>query len=54
MDHGNQYLSEHFVNQVRFWGIKPSFTFLEEPQIKGVVEGFNRTLKEQAIYGVIF
>jgi transposase InsO family protein len=54
MDHGSQYLSDHFVNQVRFWGIKPSFAFVEEPQTNGVVERFNRTLKEQAIYGTIF
>jgi hypothetical protein len=32
MDHGIQYLSEHFVNQVRFWGIKPCFAFVEQPQ----------------------
>jgi putative transposase len=31
MDHGSQYLSDHFVNQVRFWGIKPSFAFMEKP-----------------------
>ena len=54
MDHGSQYLSDHFVNQVRFWGIKPSFAFVEEPQTNGVAERFNRTLKEQVIYGAIF
>jgi putative transposase len=45
----SQYLSVHFVNQVRFWGIHPCFTFVEQPQTNGVVERFNRTLKEQAI-----
>ena len=30
MDHGSQYLSDHFVNQVRFWGIKPSFAYVEQ------------------------
>jgi putative transposase len=54
MDHGSQYLSDHFVNQVRFWGIKPSFAAVEEPQTNGVAERFNRTLKEQAIYGRAF
>lgn len=54
MDHGSQYLSDHFINQVRFWGIKPSFAFVEEPQTNGVAERFNRTLKEQAIYGKAF
>ena len=40
MDHCSQYLSDHFVNQVRFWGITPSFAFVEQPQTKGVVERF--------------
>jgi putative transposase len=54
MDHGSQYISDHFINQVRFWGIAPSFAFVEEPQTNGVAERFNRTLKEQAIDGRIF
>ena len=54
MDHGSQSLSDHFLNQVRYWGIHPSFGFLEEPEPNGVVERWNRTLKEQAIYGRVF
>jgi len=54
MDHGTQYLSDHFLNQVKFWGITPSFAFIAEPQTNGVAERFNRTLKEQAIYGRVF
>ena len=54
MDHGSQYRTDHFINQVRFWGITPSFAFVEQPQTNGVVERFNRTLKEQAIYGRVF
>ena len=54
MDHGTQYLSDHFQNQVRFWGIRPSFAFIEQPQTNGVAERFIRTLKEQAIYGRVF
>ncbi len=54
MDHGTQYTSDHFLNQIRFWGITPSFAFVAEPQTNGVAERFNRTLKEQAIYGRIF
>jgi transposase InsO family protein len=54
MDHGTQYLSDHFLNQVKFWGITPSFAFVAEPQTNGVAERFNRTLKEQAIYGRVF
>jgi putative transposase len=54
MDHGTQYLSDHFLNQIRYWGIHPSFAFVEQPQTNGVAERFNRTLKEQAIYGRVF
>ena len=25
MDHGSQYLADHFLNQIRYWGIRPSF-----------------------------
>ena len=54
MDHGSQYLSDHFLNQLRYWGIHPSFGFLDEPETDGVVERWNRTLKEQAVYGRVF
>ena len=54
MDHGSQYLSDHFLHQIRYWGIRPSFGFLEEPETNGVAERWNRTLKEQAIYGRVF
>ena len=51
MDHGTQYLSDHFQKQLKFWGIAPSFSFVAEPQTNGVAERFYRTLKEQVIYG---
>ena len=54
MDHGTQYTADDFLNQIRFWGIAPSFAFVAEPQTNGVAERFNRTLKEQAIYGRLF
>jgi putative transposase len=54
MDHGTQYLSDHFQNQIKYWGINPSFAFIEQPQTNGVAERFIRTLKEQAIYGRVF
>ncbi len=54
MDHGPQYMANHFLNQVKYWGIAPSFAFIAEPQTNGVAERFNRTLKEQAIYGRVF
>ena len=54
MDHGTQYLSDHFQNQLKYWGRNPSFAFIEQPQTNGVAECFIRTLKEQVIYGRIF
>ena len=54
MDHGSQYLSDHFLKQIRYWGIHASFGFVEEPETNGVAERWNRTLKEQAIYGRVF
>ena len=54
MDHGSQYLSDHFLTQIRYWGIHASFGFVEEPETNGVAERWNRTLKEQAIHGRVF
>ena len=54
IDHGTQYLSDHFLNQLRFWGIRPSFAFVEQPQTNGVAERFIRTLKEQVVHGRIY
>jgi len=51
MDHGTQYTSDDFLNQIRFWGVAPSFAFVAESQTDGVAERFNRTLKEQVIHG---
>jgi len=54
MDHGAQYLSGHLLNQLRDWGVTPSFAFVEQPQTNGVAERSNRTLKDQAIHGRVF
>ena len=54
LDHGSQYLAAHFQNQIRHWGIAPSFAFLEEPQTNGVAERFIRTFKEQAVDRRVF
>jgi len=54
MDNGTQYVSEHFRNQVRFWGVEASYAFIEQPQTNGVAERFFRTLKEQIIYGRVY
>jgi len=54
MDNGTQYRSDHFRKQVEFWGLTKSYAFVRQPETNGVAERFNRTLKEQAIYGRIF
>ena len=54
LDHGSANCSEHFQGEIRRLAIKPSFSFVEEPQTNGVVERFNRTLKEQVVYGKVF
>jgi len=53
-DHGTQYLTDYFQGQSRFHGFTPSFAFVGEPETNGVVERFNRTLKEQVIHGVTY
>jgi putative transposase len=50
-DHGSQYLTDWFQGQSRYHGFTPSFAFVGEPQTNGVVERFNRTIKEQIIHG---
>ena len=50
MDHGSQYTADDFRNQIRFWGIAPSYAFIEQPQTNGVAERFFRTLKYDRIY----
>jgi len=54
IDHGSQYKSDDFINQIRYWGITPSMGFVREPETNGVVERFNRTFKEQVIHGRVF
>ena len=51
---GSRLPVDHFTNQIKFWGIQPSYAFVAEPQTNGVAERFNRTLKEQIIHGRIY
>ena len=53
-DHGCQYTSDHFLNQIATWGIAQSFPFVAQPQGNGIAERFIKTLKQQAIYGRVF
>jgi transposase InsO family protein len=51
VDHGSQFLSDGFVNQVHYWGISISKGFVREPETNGVIERFHRTFKEQTVHG---
>lgn len=53
-DHGSAFMSEHFQNQLRFFGMTPSFAFVRQPETNGVAERFIRTLKEQIVFGRIY
>jgi putative transposase len=53
-DHGSAFLAGHFHNQIRFWGMTPSYAFVGEPETNGVIERFFRTLKEQIVHGRIY
>src|SRR5512134_1074793 len=53
-DHGSPFMSEHFQNQLKFFGMAPSFAFVWQPETNGVAERFIRTLKEQIVLGRIF
>jgi hypothetical protein len=46
-DHCSAFMSEHFQNQLTFFGMAPSFAFVRQPETNGVAERFIRTLKEQ-------
>ena len=54
LDHGPQYTSEELRRQTAEWGFIRSPAFVREPETNGVVERFNRTLKEQVINGRVF
>jgi putative transposase len=53
-DHGSNFMSDVFQQQIKFWGMAPSYAFVAEPETNGVIERLFRTLKEQAIHGRVF
>jgi transposase InsO family protein len=52
-DHGSAFMADHCQNQIRFWGMSPSYAFVGEPETNGVIERLFRTLKEQIVHGRI-
>ena len=49
-DHGSQFISRTYQDELRFLGIKSSPSFVGEPQGNGCCERFVRTLKEQLLW----
>ena len=48
-DHGSQFMSDDFQNELAFLGIESSPAFVREPEGNGCIERFFRTLKEQLL-----
>ena len=49
-DHGSQYMSDDFRNELRFLGVESSPAFVRQPEGNGCIERFFRTLKEQLLW----
>jgi len=49
-DHGSQYLSDVFQEEVRFLGVTSSPAFVREPEGNGCAERFVRILKENLLW----
>lgn len=49
-DHGSQFVSHAFQNEIAFLGIESSPSFVRSPEGNGCAERFVRTLKEQLLW----
>lgn len=49
-DHGSQYMSHDFQEEIRFLGIESTPAFIREPEGNGCAERFIRTLKENLLW----
>jgi transposase InsO family protein len=49
-DHGSNYMSQDFQNEIGFMGIASSPAFVRQPEGNGVAERAIRTLKEQLLW----
>ncbi len=49
-DHGSNYLADDFQQEIDFFGIESSPSFVREPEGNGVAERFIRTLKENFLW----
>lgn len=46
-DHGSQYDSADFMNEMKFLGLGMSKSYVRSPECNGIIERFHRTLEEQ-------
>ena len=53
-DHGSNYISGDFQDEIECLGIEASPSFVREPQGNGVAERFIRTLKENLLWARTF
>ena len=49
-EHGSNYMSEDFPDEIEFLGIESSPAFVRQPEGNGVAERVIRTLKEQLLW----
>ena len=49
-DHGSNYMSHDFQEEIAFLGVESSPSFVREPEGNGVAERFIRTLKENLLW----
>jgi transposase InsO family protein len=50
MDWGPQYTADQFLGELRWLGIRPSPSYVGEPECNGITERWMRTLKEECLY----
>ena len=53
-DHGSQYTSSYFQQELKFFGVKQSLAYVGEPETNGVIERFWKTLKKQVLEGRVY
>src|SRR6202521_452482 len=53
-DHGSNYMSGDFQDEIKCLGIEASPSFVRQPEGNGVAERFIRTLKENLLWGRTF
>src|SRR5215216_6905121 len=47
-DHGSNFLADVFQQQIKFWGMAPSYAFVGQPETNGVIERLFRTLRSRS------